>query len=137
MMTQYLNTTGAFLVCDPKLLPDGPLSYTSELGLFNVNARVVQREAAGIAIEFTTGKKNFFKHSGESLTSIEQICHMTDQELYVAISPLAERVLQIEQFDNTITMMSTPTWDSLAHVQLLSEVERRLRSRSTEMTPSG
>jgi acyl carrier protein len=50
---------------------------------------------------------------------------MTDQELYVAISPLAERVLQIERFDDTITMMSTPTWDSLAHIQLLSGVERQ------------
>ncbi len=50
---------------------------------------------------------------------------MTDQELYVAISPLAEQVLQIERFDSTITMMSTPSWDSLAHVQLLSGVERQ------------
>ena len=50
---------------------------------------------------------------------------MTDEELYVAISPLAEQVLQIERFDNTITMMSTPSWDSLAHIQLLSGVERQ------------
>ena len=50
---------------------------------------------------------------------------MTDEELYVAISPLAERVLQIERFDSTITMMSTPSWDSLTHIQLLSEVERQ------------
>ena len=50
---------------------------------------------------------------------------MTDQELYVAISPLAERVLQIERFDETISMMSTPTWDSLSHIQLLGGVERQ------------
>jgi acyl carrier protein len=50
---------------------------------------------------------------------------MTDQEIYAAISPLAERVLQIERFDDTITMMSTPTWDSLTHIQLLSGVERQ------------
>lgn len=50
---------------------------------------------------------------------------MTDQELYVAISPLAEQVLQIERFDNTISMMSTPTWDSLSHIRLLSGIERQ------------
>ena len=50
---------------------------------------------------------------------------MTDQELYVAISPMAEQVLQIERFDNTVTMMSTPSWDSMTHIQLLSGVERQ------------
>ncbi len=50
---------------------------------------------------------------------------MTDQELYDAISPLAEQVLQIDRFDNTVTMMSTPTWDSLSHIRLLSGVERQ------------
>jgi acyl carrier protein len=50
---------------------------------------------------------------------------MTDQELYVAISPLAEQVLKIEHFDSTITMMSTPSWDSLTHIRLLSAVERQ------------
>jgi acyl carrier protein len=50
---------------------------------------------------------------------------MTDQELYLAISPMAEQVLQIERFDSTITMMSTPSWDSLTHIRLLSGVERQ------------
>jgi ribose 5-phosphate isomerase B len=62
LMTQYLNTTGAFLACDPNLLPDGPISLTlSERGLFNVNARVVQREASGVAVEFTDGQEEFFQ----------------------------------------------------------------------------
>ena len=62
LMTQYLNTNGAFLACDPKLLPDGLLSLTlSERGLFNANARVVQREPSGVAIEFTDGQEEFFQ----------------------------------------------------------------------------
>jgi acyl carrier protein len=47
----------------------------------------------------------------------------TIQELYAAVSPVAEEVLQIPQFDNALTMMSTPSWDSLAHVRLLSALE--------------
>lgn len=62
VMTQYLNTNGAFLVCDPSLFPEGPISLTlSERGLFNVNARVVQREATGVAVEFTDGQEEFFQ----------------------------------------------------------------------------
>lgn len=62
LMTQYLNTNGAFLACDPNLLPDGLISLTlSERGLFNVNARVVQREASGVAVEFTDGQEEFFQ----------------------------------------------------------------------------
>lgn len=62
LMTQYLSMTGAFLVCDPSLLPEGPVSLTlSELGLFNVNARVVQREASGVVVEFISGQDEFFQ----------------------------------------------------------------------------
>ena len=50
---------------------------------------------------------------------------MTVQELYAAVSPIAVQVLQIPQFDNSVTMNSTPEWDSLSHVQLLSAVERK------------
>ena len=51
---------------------------------------------------------------------------MTVQELYAAISPIAEHVLRVSRFDATLTMLSTPSWDSLRHVQLLSAVERKL-----------
>ena len=62
LMTQYLNPNGAFLTCDPNLLPEGPISLTlSERGLFNVCARVVQREACGLAVEFTSGEEQFFQ----------------------------------------------------------------------------
>lgn len=50
---------------------------------------------------------------------------MTIQELYVTVSPIAVEVLQIPAFDSTVTMNSTPEWDSLSHVQLLSAIERR------------
>ena len=50
---------------------------------------------------------------------------MTLQEIYPAVSLVAEKVLQIGKFDESQTMMSTPSWDSLRHIQLLSAIERR------------
>jgi acyl carrier protein len=50
---------------------------------------------------------------------------MTVQELYAAVSPIAVEVLRIPQFDSSVTMNSTPEWDSLSHVQLLSAIERK------------
>jgi len=50
---------------------------------------------------------------------------MTLQEIYSAFAPIAENVLQIPQFDDTISMATTPSWDSLRHVQLLSAVEKK------------
>ena len=62
VMTQYLSTNGAFLACDPNLLPEGPFSLTlSETGLFHVCARVVKRDASGVAVEFTSGQDEFFQ----------------------------------------------------------------------------
>jgi len=49
---------------------------------------------------------------------------MTIQELYSAVSQVAEQVLQIPKFDDSTNMISTPAWDSLKHVQLLSAIER-------------
>lgn len=70
VMTQYLSTTGAFLACDPNLLPEGPIPLTlSELGLFNVCARVVKREASGVAVEFTDGQEEFFQAVSRILAS--------------------------------------------------------------------
>jgi len=50
---------------------------------------------------------------------------VTLQEMYAEVSPIAVQVLRIPQFDSTVTMNSTPEWDSLAHVQLLSAIERK------------
>src|SRR5438105_12482652 len=50
---------------------------------------------------------------------------MTLQELYATVSPVAAQVLRIPQFDSTVSMSSTSSWDSLKHVQLLSAVERK------------
>jgi acyl carrier protein len=50
---------------------------------------------------------------------------MTHQELYAEISPIAAQVLQIPEFDSSVNMNSTPEWDSLAHVQLLSAIEKK------------
>ena len=50
---------------------------------------------------------------------------MTVQELYAEVSPVAVEVLQIPHFDSSVTMNSTPEWDSLSHVQLLSALERK------------
>ncbi len=50
---------------------------------------------------------------------------MTLQEMYAEVSPIAVQVLRIPQFDSMVTMNSTPEWDSLAHVQLLSAIERK------------
>jgi acyl carrier protein len=50
---------------------------------------------------------------------------MTLQELYAEVSPIATQILQIPQFDSSVNMSSTPEWDSLNHVQLLSAVEKK------------
>jgi len=50
---------------------------------------------------------------------------MTVEELYAVVSPLAEQVLHIPKFDNQTNMASTPSWDSLRHIQLLGAVERK------------
>jgi acyl carrier protein len=50
---------------------------------------------------------------------------MTLPELYAEVSPIAVEVLRVPRFDSTVTMTSTPEWDSLNHVQLLSAIERK------------
>jgi acyl carrier protein len=50
---------------------------------------------------------------------------MTIQELYAAVTPVAQQVLKIPRFDSSVSMTSTPSWDSLKHCQLLSAIERK------------
>jgi ribulose 1,5-bisphosphate carboxylase large subunit-like protein/acyl carrier protein len=50
---------------------------------------------------------------------------MTVQELYSIVSPLAEQVLHIPKFDDATNTVSTASWDSLRHIQLLGAVERK------------
>src|SRR5262249_50710547 len=50
---------------------------------------------------------------------------MTVEELFAVLAPLAEQVLQIPQFDHGTTMVNTPEWDSLHHIQLLGAIERK------------
>ena len=50
---------------------------------------------------------------------------MTLQELYAEVSPIATQILQIPQFDSSVNMSSTPEWDSLSHVRLLSAIEKK------------
>ena len=57
---------------------------------------------------------------------------MTLEELYAEVSPIATQILQIPQFDSSVTMTSTPEWDSLNHVQLLSAIERKF---AVEISP--
>ncbi len=57
---------------------------------------------------------------------------MTLQELYAEVSPVAMQILQIPQFDSSVNMSSTPEWDSLNHVQLLSAIERKF---AVEISP--
>ncbi len=57
---------------------------------------------------------------------------MTLEELYAEVSPIATQILQIPQFDSSVTMTSTPEWDSLNHVQLLSAMERKF---AVEISP--
>jgi len=57
---------------------------------------------------------------------------MTLQDLYAQVSPIGTQILQIQQFDSTVNMSSTPEWDSLNHVQLLSAIEKKF---GIEVTP--
>jgi acyl carrier protein len=50
---------------------------------------------------------------------------MSVEELYAAVAPLAELVLQVPKFDHATNMVNTPEWDSLHHIQLLGSIERK------------
>jgi len=50
---------------------------------------------------------------------------MTRQELYAEVAPIAAQTLRIPRFDSAVNMHSTPEWDSLNHVRLLSAVEKK------------
>lgn len=50
---------------------------------------------------------------------------MTVEEIYAAVSPIAEQVLKIPKFDSSVSMNSVAAWDSLKHIQLLSAIERK------------
>jgi acyl carrier protein len=50
---------------------------------------------------------------------------MTVEEIYAAVSPIAQQVLRIPKFDSSVNMTSTSSWDSLKHIQLLSAVEQQ------------
>ena len=49
---------------------------------------------------------------------------MTIEQIYVAVSPIAQKVLRTSNFDSTFSMVATPAWDSLRHIQLLSAIEK-------------
>lgn len=62
VMTKYLSPTGAFLIGDPNLLPEGAISLSlSERGMFRFTAHVVKRDVAGVAIEFISGPEDFYQ----------------------------------------------------------------------------
>jgi acyl carrier protein len=50
---------------------------------------------------------------------------MTMQELYEEVAPVAAQILRIPQFDSVVNMNSSPEWDSLNHVRLLSAMEKK------------
>ena len=50
---------------------------------------------------------------------------MTLEHVYAEISRVALPVLQIPEFDSSVNMSSTPEWDSLRHIQLLSAIEKK------------
>jgi ribulose-bisphosphate carboxylase large chain len=77
-------------------------------------------ETGGIGV----GAKNL-RGALDELATRPKAKVLTVQELYAAVGPLAEQVLQIPRFDATTTMSSTPAWDSLKHIQLLGAIERK------------
>ena len=50
---------------------------------------------------------------------------MTIEELYAEVSPMAAQILRVPRFDSAVNMHSTPEWDSLNHVRLLSAIEKK------------
>ena len=50
---------------------------------------------------------------------------MTIEQLYAQVSPIAVQILGIQHFDSAVNMHSTPEWDSLNHVRLLSAMEKK------------
>jgi acyl carrier protein len=50
---------------------------------------------------------------------------MTIEELYAQVSPIATQIFGISRFGSAVNMHSTPEWDSLNHVRLLSAMEKK------------
>ena len=63
--------------------------------------------------------------TGDSSAEAEAGGRMSVKELYAAVAPLAQQILQIPEFDEVTTMLNTPAWDSLRHIQLLGAIERK------------
>jgi len=63
--------------------------------------------------------------SNHGKTALKTEASITVEELFASLGPLAETVLQIPKFDHATTMVNTPEWDSLHHIQLLGAIERK------------
>lgn len=51
---------------------------------------------------------------------------MTTDEVRNAVTRIAAEVLEVAVFDDSISMDTTASWDSVRHVELLTAIEREL-----------
>jgi acyl carrier protein len=94
-----------------------------EVGGIGVGAKNLRDALETLAANSTPKARTIDQANGTRPIKTE--ASVTVEELYAAVKPLAEQVLQIPKFDHSITMVNTPEWDSLRHIQLLGSVERK------------
>ena len=95
-----------------------------EKGGIGVGARNLRNALETLAATHAvkkTGSSDGAKDNGSAKTEGP----MSVEELYATVAPLAELVLQVPKFDHATTMVNTPEWDSLHHIQLLGSLERK------------
>jgi ribulose 1,5-bisphosphate carboxylase large subunit-like protein len=94
-----------------------------ENGGIGVGAKNLRDALETLAATHTPKAKPATSDTGNRVFKPE--ASITVEELFAALAPLAETVLQIPKFDHAITMVNTPEWDSLHHIQLLGSIERK------------
>lgn len=94
-----------------------------ENGGIGVGANNLRQALETLAATHAPKARAVAPNDGQTVMKTE--ASITVEQLFAALRPLAEMVLQIPTFDHATTMINTPEWDSLHHIQLLGAIERK------------
>ena len=96
-----------------------------EVGGINVGAKKLRDALEALSANQTQVTNRRIERANSNQPAEAKEGPLTVEELYAAVAPLAEQVLQIPKFDHATNMVNTAEWDSLHHIQLLGAIERK------------